>query len=62
MSAGDLPRLGAAFGVAFALVGLPIAAYGAGYLFFLDHFRALGAMALVALAELAFIQLYLRKA
>jgi len=61
MSAGDLPRLFGAFAVAVGLVGAPILAYGVGYLFFLDRFRALGVMTLVALGELGVVQLYLRK-
>jgi predicted permease len=61
MSAGDLARFFAALLVAGGLVAGPIVAYTAAYVASLDHVLAVGSMALVALAELALVQLYLRK-
>lgn len=61
MSPGDLLRLAAALVVAGALSLGPLAVYAGAYLLTTDHGLAVASMALLALAEFAGVQLYLRR-
>ena len=61
MSPGDLARLGVSILVAGSIVAAPMLAYTGAYAATFDHILSVASMALVALSELALIQLFLRK-